>query len=311
MRLDFLNGRKTIICTAADSGYFGLLEGLVRSLAAGPFTASLPLGILDLGLTPDQQTWLRGQGAILVAPDWDVDFPGRSHAPTHYRAMTARPFLPKHFPGFDLYQWIDADAWVQDDSVLPYFLRAAAQGKLAIVPELDRGYWTSFKPPKPWGQNQRAFAWGFGLRTGYKLGRNPILNSGVFALAADAPHWPLWAEAHKRMLNRRRRKTPFASDRFNFFIAEQTALNYVVFGNRQPVSLLPATCNWFCGKGTPQWDADRAMVVEAHEPHSPLAIIHLAGAGMKERIWTLDSLQGGSVTCRLTYEEVAAVRAAA
>jgi hypothetical protein len=304
--VDVLDGRLAIICTAADAPYFPLLEGLVRSLAAGPLSSRLPLGVLDLGLSAEQQAWLASQGATLVSPGWDVDFPGREQAPAFYRAMTARPFLPRYFPGYGIYLWIDSDAWVQDDSVLGIYLAAAATGKLAIVPELDRGYWTMYKPPKLWTQNHKVFAWGYGVKAGYRLGRNPILNSGVFALAGDAPHWPLWAEAHRRALQRRRWRPP-ASDPFKFFLAEQTALNYVVFADRQPMTLLPAPCNWFCGKGTPRWDSERRRVVEPHAPYQTLGIIHLAGKGMKERVWTLDTVTGGQVTTRLSYEEVQAL----
>lgn len=310
MDLSFLQNRKVLLCTAANGAYFPLLEGLVRSLTNGAFTRTLPLGVLDLGgMTAQQHAFLKDHGAIIVQPEWNCDFPGRDSAPPHYQAMTARPHLPEYFPGYDLYQWIDADAWVQDESCLFPFLRAASKGKLAIAPELDRGYWTIYKRPKLWTQNHKAFAWGFGLKAGYRLGRNPILNSGVFALAADAPHWALWARAHERMLNRKYRRGPAHKDLFNFFIAEQTALNYVVFADRQPYTLLPATGNWFCGKGTPMWNAETRQLVEPHEPHTALGIIHLAGKGMKERVWTLESLQGGTVTCRLTYEEVAALRA--
>jgi len=309
MDLSFLQDRKVLICTAANGSYFPLLQGLVRSLGDGPLTKTLPLGVLDLGgMTEDQLTFLKERGATVVQPGWDCDFPGRAQAPPHYKAMTARPHLPKHFPGYDIYLWIDSDAWVQDDSCLIPFLRGAAKGKLAIVPELDRGYWTIYKPPKLWTQNHKAFAWGFGLKLGYRLGRNPILNSGVFALAANAPHWALWAKAHEQMLNRKSRRGPAHKDLFNFFIAEQTALNYVIFSDKQPYTLLPALGNWFCGKGSPLWDEDSRRLVEPHEPHAPLGIIHLAGKGMKERVWTLDSLQGGHVTCRLTYDEVSALR---
>ena len=222
----------------------------------------------------------------------------------------ARPYIPRYFPGYDQYMWIDADAWVQDDSVLPWFLTAAARGQLAMVPELDRSYWTMFKPPKFWGQNQKAFAWGYGLKAGYRLGRNPILNAGVFALAADAPHWKRYGDHHREALLRRRwfAKPQSEDYRMNLFISEQTALNRVVFGDKLPHTLLPAVCNWFCGKGTPQWDAERKVLVEPNAPHAPLGIIHLAGKGMKDRVWTLDSLQGGSVTCKLTWSEVAALK---
>ena len=277
------------------------------SLATGPRTRALPVGVLDLGLGADQCAWLAARGATLVEPGWDVDLSGHAGVPAHYRAMTARPFLPRYFPGFDTILWLDADTWVQDDSVVPWFLDAAAAGKLAIVPELDRSYWTMFKPPKLWGQNQKSFAWSYGARLGYRLGRNPILNSGAFALAADAPHWALWAAAHRRALTRRRFGASLARSLY-FFIAEQTALNYVVFADKQPVTLLPAIANWFVAKGHPHWDAARGMLVEPNAPHAPLGIVHLAGVGVKDRMWTLPSLQGGTVALRATWEDASALR---
>ena len=93
------------------------------------------------------------------------------------------------------------------------------------MPEVDRGYWTIHKRPKLWGQNQKAFVWAFGLRAGYRLGRNAILNVGAFALRRDAPHWELWAEAHRRALNRRRITGGTNLGNMNFFLSEQTALN--------------------------------------------------------------------------------------
>lgn len=303
-----LQGRSAIICTAGDAAYFPLLRGLVESLKEGPFTRNLNIGVLDLGLTIDQCDWLAAQGARLVEPGWDIDFPHRDECPGYFRAMVARPSLPRYFPHHDVIVWIDADAWVQDDSILPHFMRAALRGKLAIVPELDRNYWTSFIAPKLWGANQKAFAWSFGTLAGYRLGRNPILNSGVFALTTEAPHWRMWSDALTRSLNRRRTGGGNFLKDFHFVLAEQTALNYVVFGQSQPYTLLPAVANWFCGKGTPAWDADRGMVVEPNEPHQPLSIIHLAGKNMKERVWELQTIQGGNVSTRLTREEIKALR---
>jgi hypothetical protein len=296
-----------IICTAANGAYFNLLHGLIASLR-GAARRGLRLGILDLGgMSDDQKTILRDYGAILTEPGWDCDFPGRETAPLYYRAMTARPYLPKHFPGYDLYLWIDADAWVQDEDCLVPLLRAAAQNKLAIVSEFDRCYLKPYKRPKLWTQNHETFAASFGLTAGYRLGRTPRLNSGVFALAKDAPHWQLWAAAHQRILNRiggkqRARKKSF------FFIAEQTALNYVVFGDRQDYTILPATFNWLCSDAAPKWDERIGRLVEPHEPHTQLGIIHLAGANVKDRVWDIEDLSGGHVHTLLTYDAITTLR---
>jgi len=299
---------ETLICTAANAAYFDLLRGLIASLRAAPTTRALPIGVLDLGLEDAQRDWLAGQGARCVEPGWDVDIPW-SGVPDHYRGVAARPHLPRYFPGFATYLWLDADLWVQDATVLDDFLTAARRGLMAIVPEFDRGYWTMYKAPKFWGQNQKAFAWAYGLRAGYRLGRNPILNGGAWALPGDAPHGAEWAAAHRAAIGRFR-LTGRSARNFYFQLSEQTAMNYVCFKLRRPFTLLPATANWFCGKGTPAWCAARRLVVEPHAPHAPLGLVHLAGKGMKERVWRLPVVQGGEVETLLTYEAVAALRAA-
>lgn len=303
-----------LVC-AADGGYFGLLSGLVRSIRADPTARRMALSVLDLGLEPGQIAWLAGQGATVRAPDWDLDFPGRARFPRWFRAMTARPFLPRHFPGHAVYLWIDSDAWVQDGSVLTHYVAAARLGKLAIVPELDRAYFNHYRRPKllGWDQNHKAMAFAYGLAAANRLGRYPILNSGVFALAAEAPHWALWAEALERALNRRRLGR-LSTDRLMVKIIEQTALNSVVFADwkaptrRAPATFLPAWANWLCGKATPMFDPAGGHLVEPHAPHRPLGVVHLAGAGVQSRTFRLSTPDGGAVETMLTFEAVEALR---
>lgn len=296
------------IVTAGDAGYFGLLTDLLASLRRGLNERLYPLSILDVGLSGTQADSLRRDyGAVVRDPGWDISYPRQAHVRDYLKAMTARPHLPKHFPGYDIYLWLDADCWVQDATVLDIFIRGAAAGDLAIVPEIDRGYWTIHKRPKLWGQNQKAFAWAYGLREGYHYGRNVILNVGVFALRRDAPHWKLWSENYASALQRTRLSPWAYKDNLSCFLIDQTSLNRAVFAQGAPVTLLPAYCNWFCGKGTPMFDADKGQVIEPHEPHRPLGIVHLAGKGMKERVWPLKTLQGGTVETQLTYSAVQAV----
>jgi|SRR5579864_935357 len=301
------DSRTITIVSAADSRYFHLLHGLVCSLKAGPLARDIPLSILDLGLSDQERRWLEGHGATIAVPEWEFDFPGRDYIPNYFKALAARPSLRRYFPGYEVYLWLDGDTWVQDDSVLPVFFDSARRGHLAIVPEIDRGYWTIHKRPRLWGQNQKCFAWAFGVRAGYRYGRHPILNAGVFALHRDAPHWDLWATAVRRVMTRRRWSRPSKVWNFYYALGEQTALNYVVFGDGAPASLLPAYCNWFCGKGTPAYDRVRRMLVEPEPPYRPLGILHLAGEGMKDRIWTLKTLDGGEVGTSLSYEAVSAL----
>jgi hypothetical protein len=102
------NSSDLIIVSAADSGYFPLLRDAVASVRA--LDSQVAIGVLDLGLAPDQLAWLAAQAVQVVKPGWDIDFPGRERMPETFKAQVARPFLPRHFPGHEMYFWLDADA---------------------------------------------------------------------------------------------------------------------------------------------------------------------------------------------------------
>lgn len=300
--------QRVAVVTGADSKYYPLLEDLLDSLAAGPLASRMSLCVIDGGLSPDHRRAVTDRGATVVAPDWMLDWPSRATTPAYFHAIFDRPFLPQLFPGYDIYIWLDSDLWVQDDGVLADLVSTAQSGRLAIVPEIDRGYWTLYKKPKFWGQNQKAFAWNYGLNAGYRYGRNAILNSGVLALPAEAPHWRLWQNALNEALNRRALRKRSSPETLYFRLAEQTALNAAIFRDKAPAGFFPATANWFCGKGDPKFDRATARLVEPHPPYRPLSIVHLAGVGMKERVWELETLTGDTVRTRLTWRAIRDLR---
>jgi hypothetical protein len=281
---------RLLIASAADRGYFALLCDTVLSIRAQ--RRRVAIGILDLGLDPAQREWLGLHVDHLVQPGWDVDFPGQDTLPEARKAQVARPFLRRHFPGYETYLWIDADAWLQDWRVVELYVDAAGHDKLAITPEIDRAYKRHYKRPKLFG---RTLAWknyrkAFGWRVADRLGRNPMANCGVFALHRDAPHWEAWARVMTRVLRRTR-----------FFFVEQVALNYVIFAERLPVNFLPAYCNWMPGDAVPAFDAARGLFVEPYAPHEVIGIMHLAGREQKDRLYTLPRLDGGTVVTSLRY----------
>jgi len=297
------------IVSASDAGYFDLLKGLILSIREKPEGADIALSILDVGLDSSQRAWLTSQGAVLAAPGWDFDVPASMNAPSHFRALLARPFLPKYFPGHDIYLQIDSDAWVQDWSAIQIYLDAAARGQLAITPQIDRSYNTIYKRPRRYRrtQNYKSFKWSYGWLTADRVARNPILNCGVFALPADAPHWRLWADAIRRAFDRRTLSPRKGWPDLNFKLIEQTAMNYVVFADKAASTFLPATCNWFCAHAAPKFDPDRKLLVEPHAPYQPLGIIHLAGEDFQNRAFDVETLTGEVVKTRLRYEDVAAL----
>ena len=287
---DGFRGAELIVATAADSLYFPLLRDAVLSVRAQ--RADVAIGVLDLGLTEEQRAWLLPRITHLVEPGWDIDFPGRERTPNAFKAQVARPFLRRHFPDYPMYFWLDADAWLQDWRTVELYCAAAGRDRLAITPEIDRAYKRHYKRPKPFGwtlawKNYRA---AFGWRVAERLGRNPMVNCGVFALHHDAPHWEAWGSVLTRVLRRTR-----------FFFAEQTALNYAIFAEHLPVNFLPAYCNWMPGDAAPAFDAAQGLFVEPYAPHEVIGVMHLAGAEQKSRVFRLDRLDGGTVETMLRY----------
>ncbi|MEI6202529.1 MAG: hypothetical protein WCP68_11315 [Enhydrobacter sp.] len=255
---------KAIAITGGDAAYFDLMRDCIGSLRATAEGRALALGILDCGLTAEQRDWCRDQGAVLVEPVWDFEFPGREKLKDGYKALTARPFLPRYFPGFDLYLWIDGDCWVQQGDALSLFLAAARTGALAVAPEIHRSMrhyrhaWTEFSTI-----NGAAYAECFDKETAERLIRYPLINAGVFALKADAPHWAGWAELLGEALQRSANMT------------DQIALNVLVYDRGFACEPLPSRCNWPIHHATPAWEAARGLFVEPAMPYDPLGILHM------------------------------------
>ena len=255
----------------------------------------MAIGILDFGL--DAGSAANGCPARvdhIVRPAWDLDFPDRERTPETLKAQVARPFLRRHFPG---YETIPVDrcgclaAGRQGDRSV---CAAAGRDKLAITPEIDRAYKRHYKRPKlfgwtlAWKNYREAFGW----RIADRLGRNPMVNCGVFALHRDAPHWDAWARILSQVLQRTR-----------FFFVEQVALNYAIFAEHMPVNFLPAYCNWMPGDAPPAFDAARGLFVEPYAPHEVIGVMHLAGREQKSQSFRLDRLDGGTVETSLRFSE--------
>src|SRR5262245_19561517 len=240
------------------------MRDCIGSLRGTPEGRAMALGVLDCGLTPEQKAWCRAEGATLVVPQWDFDFPGREKLKDGYKALTARPFLPRYFPGHDLYLWIDGDCWVQQGDALALFIRAARTGALAVAPEIHR---SMRHYHHAWGEFSAvcaaAYESCFDAETARHLIRYPMINAGVFALHAGAPHWSGWAKVLGEALQR-------STD-----MADQMALNVLVYDKGFAYQPLPSRCNWPVHHATPAWDAERRLFAEPAMPYEPLGILHL------------------------------------
>jgi hypothetical protein len=257
------------IVTGADATYAGMLEECLRSIRDKPESRGITLCLLDVGLR-QHRARLAALADRTVEPGWDIDFPARPATPGYYRATLARPFLPRHFPGHRLYLWIDADAWVQDWRAVELFLEAARQRDeqsrpvLAVVPEIDRSYRNFFHAWEEFhGVIHRSYVDAFDEPTADELVRYPLLNSGVFAMSAEAPHWQAWGETLAQAL----RRTTSS-------LVEQAAFNHMIHRQKLPAHFLPSWCNWICHHASPRRDPATGVLTEPLLPHQRLGIVH-------------------------------------
>ena len=170
------------IVTGADHGYFPLMHALLKTLDPEHLDPACRLLVLDFGLTSDQRAAALALADEVVRPDWWFDAPDKLRIPRNL-GYAARPMIPEYFPGYDIYLWLDADISVQNGQFARDFLHSAKEGSLAIVEEADPSYRTELYALK-WrvGNAFRCFGAVDGLRL--CLGRQ--INSGAFALRADA-----------------------------------------------------------------------------------------------------------------------------
>ncbi|GAB4370989.1 MAG: hypothetical protein Kow00114_31630 [Kiloniellaceae bacterium] len=259
----------TILVTAADAGFFVLLQDLLATVAAHRPAAYSPvavdLGVCDLGLTAEQRAWVAARVDRIVEPGWDLVLPDDVRAAKpHLRALTLRPFLPRHFPGYETYLWVDADIWLQNWQSVDLHIRAAQSAQLAAVPHIDRAYRFNRAMIR---LRHRTFSAGFGKAEADALAFEHHLNAGVFAARAASPLWAAWAEVFQVAID--------ASD--GNVVNDQTALNYAWYRRGLSVHLLPAVCNWPCHMAWPAWDPRRRLFCEPYLPHTPISMLHLTG----------------------------------
>jgi lipopolysaccharide biosynthesis glycosyltransferase len=282
---------KSIIVSGADENFAGLLTELLDSLRQWKEPLSNTIGILDVGLSESSKKQLSQYGCQIVEPTWDFVIDDNITAQKPYlRAMTSRPFLPKYFPGYDLYLWLDADTWVQNKFAVEWLFQAAKNGDIAIVPEIHRSYYHNpgiinwrLKPLQDYFSSEAVQL--------YYLNR--YFNTGIFALRRDAPHWNSWEKYFQSGLNTKPNT-----------VEDQTALNYAIWKEKLPVHPLPAICNWCCNLAIPILNRKTNKFCEPHIPHREIGIVHMTGH-TKDLKWSLG--EGRSVES-LHYRDLQTAR---
>ena len=182
---------ENVIVSLADSNYFELLDELVDSIKRFDESKNIAICILDAGLTVYQKEILRNKVDEIKAAEWDIEVPKSKVKDKEWlKSQVSRAFLPKYFPNYKKYLWIDCDAWVQDWSSIDLFFRACDNGKLGITQTMTPGYrilsnvnWLFGKLAIIKSQNfKHAIKSKIDIKKARKLAFAPHINIGVFSL---------------------------------------------------------------------------------------------------------------------------------
>jgi len=284
---------KLIIITAADSKYFELVCSTIWSIRDKPQGKDIDIAFLDLGCKLEEIQYLEKIVNFITKPQSHFSFPTEDSVPSYLNGLLARPFLRQYFPGFEIYLWIDSDAWIQDWQAIDLLIQGALGRKgLAIVPEIDRSYYLAYgKLPWYFPFVYQDYQKVFNQETAEKFYSYSVLNAGIFALHHDAPHWQIWEEKLREGLQNHAG-----------LMTDQVALNAIVYGTHlfESTEMLPAWCNWSCNFGLPAWDEDRSILVEPYLPHHPIGILHLTGK-KHDRV-NLKTIQGHNKEVDFRYQ---------
>jgi hypothetical protein len=284
---------RTIVITAADANYAEFVKGCIQSVRDQPAGRQLAVAFLDLGCTGEQRKSLQSVVDRVVEPEWEFDFVARETKPSFLRGLLVRPFLRQYFPGFEVYVWLDADAWVQDWAAVELFCDGACRRRgMAIVPEIDRGSARQYGGlPAYWKLAEGWYTAAFGAQVAGQLRSFPMLNAGVFALHHDAPHWSVWEQS-----------IALALRSVCTVMTDQLALNYAIYTQAlfKHTELLPAWCNWTCHNGFPLWHNERGCLVEPYLPHTKIGILHVTTRD-KNPVRKLSTTDGQAIDVRITY----------
>ena len=272
--------KKNTIVSLADANYFPLLNELIDSIKTFEESKEVAICILDAGLTENQIKELSLKVDEIKTAEWDIEVPvSKVKEKEWLKSQVSRAFLPKYFPQYEKYLWIDCDAWVNDwDSVNLYF-KACDNGKLGITQTIGPGYkitskvnWLIGKLAIIKSQNfKHAVKSKIGYEKARKLAFAPHINIGVFSLEKNSPGWSSWQNNLSQTL-----KTG------NIFGSEGLAINMSVYIDNLETEFLPLNCNWIASNLIPKYDEKKNSFVEPYLPNHKIGIMHLAAGIWRE-----------------------------
>ena len=274
--------KKNVIVSLADSNYFELLNELIDSIKSFKESFDTAICILDAGLSNEQRETILNKVDNIKKAEWDIEVPGYKVIGKEWlKSQISRAFLPKYFPGYEKYLWIDCDAWVHDWSSINLYFQACSNGKLGITQTMGPGYrimskvkWIFGKIALIKSQNfKHALNSKIGINKARKLAFAPHINIGVFSLEHNSPCWKVCQNNLVETLKVGK-----------IFGSEGLAINMSVYIDNVETEFLPLNCNWIASNLLPKFDEKNNSFVEPYLPNYKIGIMHLAAG-----IWIGDN----------------------
>tara|TARA_B100001029_G_scaffold23470_1_gene16130 strand:+ start:400 stop:1311 length:912 start_codon:yes stop_codon:yes gene_type:complete len=266
--------KENVIVSLADANYFELLNELIDSIRQFNQAQDISICILDAGLKEEQLKVLNSKVDEIKKAEWDIEVDQlKVKGKEWLKSQVSRAFLPKYFPNYKKYLWIDCDAWVQDWSAIELFFKACENGKLGITQTMTPGYrimskvnWVFGKLAIIKSQNfKHALKSKIGLEKSRKLAFAPHINIGVFSLDKNSTCWDVWQKNLRITLKNGQ-----------IFGSEQLAINMSVYIDEIETEFLPHNCNWIVSNLMPKFNEENDFFVEPFLPNQKIGIIHLA-----------------------------------
>ena len=272
--------KENTIVSLADEKYFNLLEELIDSIKSFPDSKDIAICVLDAGLKQDQIDKIKNRVDEIKKAEWDIEVSSlKVKGKEWLKSQVSRAFLPKYFPNYKKYLWIDCDAWVNDWSSIELYFKACDKGKLGITQSIGPGYRVLSKVKWLFGkfaiiksQNfKHAVSSKINLQKARKIAFAPHINIGVFSLEKSSSVWHVWQNNLKETLKHGR-----------IFGSEGLAINLSVYVDNVDTEFLPLGCNWIASNVLPKFDESKREFVEPYLPNNKIGIMHLAAGIWKE-----------------------------
>ena len=266
--------KKNVIVSLADGNYYALLSELINSIKRFEKSRDVAICILDAGLSDQQKDELASKVDEIKSAEWDIQVPDDKIKGREWlKSQVSRAFLPKYFPDYEKYLWIDCDACVNDWQAIELYFKACENEKLGITQTIGPGYkitsrvnWVFGKLAIIKSQNfKHALKSKISYEKARKLAFAPHINIGVFSLEKKSTTWEKWQENLKQTLK--------GGDIFG---SEQLAMNMSVYIDNVETEFLPLSHNWITSNLLPIYDERNKTFREPNIPNNEIGIMHLA-----------------------------------